>query len=129
MGASASSKTIAIDLVPAGAPVQVSGGVSRWGPSQVNRPGMIEPCSNVPEVTVITVGEVMVTPDENSPHPASGTAQPSATAARAIRAASPRRDVTSLTRPILGPDGGWGARLIAREKNIKDYPERFSAST
>src|SRR5512146_1970797 len=132
MGASASSSTIAIDLVPAGAPAQVSGGVSRCGPAQVYRSGRIVPCRNVPEVTVITLGEVIVTPAEKSPHPASGAAQPTATAARATRPANPRRrDVrsTSLTRPILGPGGGWGARLTARENNIQNYPERCSAPT
>ena len=75
IGASESSTTSAIDLVPAGAPAQVSGGEVGRFPAQVNRSGMVS-CTNALSDTVITLGAVTVTPDEKSPHPASGTAKP-----------------------------------------------------
>jgi hypothetical protein len=52
------------------------------------------PCTKVASFTVITLGAVTVTPDEKSPQPASGTANPSAAAAVATRPArvrDPRR--------------------------------------
>src|SRR5690349_538115 len=110
IGASESSTTSATDFVPAGAPAQVSGGVAGRFPAQVNRSG-IAPCTNAPSETVMTLGEVTVTPEENSPHPPSGTANATAPAAAAIRPAGPRGrrcllSARHLTRPILGPAGG-----------------------
>lgn len=110
IGASESSTTSATDFVPAGAPAQVSGGVAGRFPVQVNCSGMV-PCTNAPSATVMTLGEVTVTPDENSPHPASGTANASAPAAAVTRPAGRRRrrcllSARHLTRPILGPAGG-----------------------
>jgi hypothetical protein len=108
IGASESSTTSATDLVPAGAPAQVSGGVAVRLTAQVNRSGKA-PCVNAPSDTVITLGAVTVTPEEKSPHPASGTANAAAAPARAIRLAGPRRrcleSARHVTRPILGPVG------------------------
>src|SRR5690348_994902 len=108
IGASESSTTSATDFVPAGAPAQVSGGVVGRFPAQVNWSGRV-PCTNAPSETVMTLGEVTVTPDENRPHPASGTANATAPAAGAIPPPGPRRrrllSARHLTRPILGPAG------------------------
>src|ERR1700761_1724273 len=114
IGALESSTTSAIDLVPAGAPAQVIGGETTLFPAQVNPTGIVS-CTNVSSDTVITLGAVTVTPDEKSPHPATGTANPSAATACATRLAGPRcRRLSStflLTRPILGP-GRWLRRLL-----------------
>ncbi len=72
-------------------------------------------CGNSSLVTVMTLGEVTVTPEEKSPQPASGTAQHTAAAARAARRARPRsppglESASHLTRPILGPAAGCGSR-------------------
>jgi hypothetical protein len=118
----ASSNTIAIDLVPAGAPAQVSGGDMVRAPPQVNWPGIVL-CEYTSLVTVITLGDVTVTPVEKSPQPASGTAQQAAAAARAARRARPwrRPDLESashLTRPILGPATGSGGRYATSGRHL-----------
>lgn len=132
IGAFESSTTSATDLVPAGAPAQVIGGVVGRFPAQVNRSGMVS-CTNVLSATVITLGAVTVTPDEKSPHPASGTANATAATAVAARPARPRRrpalvSAYHFTRQSLGPAAGCGSRngaaSLARESE-KNYPERM----
>jgi hypothetical protein len=80
-------------------------------------------CTNAPSDTVITLGAVTVTPDEKSPHPASGTANAAAAAAVAIRPAGPRRpDLSSashLTRQSLGPAASCGGRSGAASPAAK----------
>src|SRR6202012_5406653 len=129
IGASASSKTSAIDLVPAGAPAQVIGGVASRFPAQVNRTGMTS-CGNSLSATVITLGAVTVTPDEKSPQPASGTASATAATAVAARLAGPRRrraliSAAHFTRQSLGAGAGWGSRYGAdssRRADLANHP-------
>src|SRR5215470_14643657 len=104
-------------LVPSGAPVQLSGGVSTLVLAQVYRCGIL-PCRNAPLLTVITLGVPIVMPEPKTPHPASETAHPSAAAAAASRRARPARpgpvrSTCHLRCPILEPDGcrgGWAPR-------------------
>lgn len=130
IGASASSNTSAIDLVPAGAPAQVSGGVVTFPPAQVYLAGMTS-CGNALSDTVITLGEVTVTPDEKSPHPVTGTANAAAATVLATRLAGPRRralkSASHFTRQSLGPAAGCGSRYGAashRDEPLIDDPER-----
>jgi len=63
----------------------------------------------------MTLGAVTVTPDENSPHPASGKAKAAAATAVAACLAAPRRrrcllSASHLTRQSLGPAAGCGSR-------------------
>jgi hypothetical protein len=60
-------------------------------------------CTNTLSVTVITLGAVTVTPDEKSPHPASGTLNPAAATAEATCRRT--RLPSDLTRQSLGPGG------------------------
>jgi hypothetical protein len=91
-------------------------------------------CPNALSDTVITLGAVTVTPEEKSPHPASGT--PNATAAAAVaarRLAGPRRrravvSASHLTRQSLGPADGCGSRYGAaspRHEDLETDPERM----
>ena len=135
IGAFESSSTSAIDLVPAGASAQETGGESGRGPAQVNWSGITVPCTKELSVTVITLGAASVTPDEKSLHPASGKANPTAATAAATRPARPRRrrDIPStshLTRLILGPSagpGGWPRAASPFGEELQDYPERVRA--
>src|SRR5579859_1672116 len=131
IGAAESSTTIAIDFVPAGAPAQLSGGDIGCAAEQVNRAGIVLR-GNALSAIVITAGVVTVTPDENSPHPASGKLSPSAAAAEAAR--RPRRrpaaaSASDLTAQSLGPGSGCGDRYgAARAGRAGNNPERLPAS-
>jgi hypothetical protein len=80
----------------------------------------------------MTLGAVTVTPDENRPHPASGTAKAVAAIAFAACLAAPRRrrcllPASHLTRQSLGPAAGYGSRYGAaspRNGDQNDDPER-----
>src|SRR6516165_12752234 len=114
IGALESSSTSAMLFVPGGAPAQPSGGVSTLALAQVYRRGIVC-CGNAPLLTVITLGVAIVMPEPKTPHPASGTAHPSAAAAAASRRARPARpgplrSTCHLRCPILGPDGGHDGR-------------------
>ena len=100
-------------------------------PAQVNRSGSVS-CTNAPSDTVITLGAVTVTPDEKSPHPASGTANAAAATAVAARLPGSRRrpapvSASHLTRQSLGPGAGCGSRYGAaspRGEDLESNPER-----
>ena len=84
IGASESSTTRAMLLVPCGAPAQLSGGVvTREPAAHVYRRGIMF-CWNAPLFTVIALGAESLMDEPNSPHPASGTAQPTAASPRRI---------------------------------------------
>jgi hypothetical protein len=123
IGASESSTTSAIDFVPAGAPAQLSGGEAGRLLAQVNRPGKV-PCTNTPSDTVMTLGAVTVTPEDKSPHPASGTTAAVAATAVATRLAGPRRrrcplPASHFTRQSLGPAAGCGSRYGKASPSVK----------
>jgi hypothetical protein len=107
----------------------VMGGESRCFPAQVNRSGMML-CANVLSDTDIGLGAVTVTPDEKSPHPASGTASATAATAVAARLAGPRRrraliSASHFTRQSLGPGAGCGSRygaLTSRRSDLANHP-------
>ena len=129
IGASASSTTSAIDLVPVGAPAQVSGGDISVRARAGEPVGHACRARTRRSVTVITLGAVTVTPDEKSPHPASGTAKPTAATAVATRLPRPPAPAPSprpiSRRPILGPAAGCGSRYgAASPPEDREYPER-----
>ncbi len=86
------------------------------------------PCTNALSDTVMTLGAVTVTPDEKSPHPASGTAAAVAATAVAARLAVPRRrrcplSASHFTRQSLGPAAGCGSRYGAASPRCEDQKE------
>src|ERR1700733_8504182 len=90
IGASASSKTSAIDLVPAGAPAQVIGGVARRFPAQVSG------TANAPAATAVAT------------RPAGPRRRPALVSA------------SHLTRQSLGPAAGCGSRNGAASPRRED---------